>query len=81
MLDDATVILPLAGLFDAAAERANLTKQRAQALAEIERLEAKLADERFTGRAPAQIVEAERDRLAAARARLKTIEDRLAELG
>jgi valyl-tRNA synthetase len=80
VLADAQVIVPLAGLFDFAAERAALEKQRDQAATEVGRLEAKLADERFTSRAPAGIVDAERERLDAARSRLAGIEARLAEL-
>ncbi len=81
VLDRAQVIVPLAGLFDSAAERSNLEKQLAQARAEVDRVAAKLADERFTSRAPAAVVEAERARLDAARARLAGVEARLAELG
>ena len=81
ILDDTTVILPLAGLFDFAAERGTLTKQREQARGEVERLETKLGDERFTSRAPAAVVDAERERLAAAQQRLAGVEARLAELG
>jgi valyl-tRNA synthetase len=81
VLAEAQVVLPLAGLFDFAAERANLEKQRDQARGEVERLEAKLSDERFTARAPENIVAAERERLEAARSRREGIEARLAELG
>ena len=39
VLDGATVVLPMAGLFDSSAERANLEKQRDQARKMIEGLE------------------------------------------
>jgi valyl-tRNA synthetase len=81
ILDEATVILPLAGLFDFTAERLNLEKQRDQAQAEAGRLEAQLANERFTSNAPAAVVTEARERLEAARSRLDGIEARLAELG
>ncbi len=80
VLAEATVILPLAGLFDVAAERANLAKQRDQARAEVERLERQLVDGRFTSNAPAAVVETARERLAAARSRLAGAEARLREL-
>jgi valyl-tRNA synthetase len=80
VLVDAQVVLPLEGIFDSAAERATLEKQRDQAAGEVERLRAKLADERFTSRAPANIVEAERERLEAAQSRLEGLEARLREL-
>src|SRR5262249_6881685 len=81
VLADAQVILPLAGLFDSSAERESLAKQREQAAAEVDRLRTKLADERFTGRAPAKVVESERERLESATSRLQGLELRLAELG
>jgi valyl-tRNA synthetase len=80
VLEDAVVILPLAGLFDAAAERANLEKQRAQARAEVERLERQLANERFVASAPARVVEETRERREAAQGRVAALEERLSEL-
>ena len=80
VLDEAQVIVPLAGLFDVAAERANLEKQRAQAVAEVERHEKQLANKSFTSRAPSAVVQEARERLEAARSRLAAVEARLAEL-
>ncbi len=80
VLDRAQVILPLAGLFDFAAERSNLEKQRSQAAGQVDGLQAKLSNQSFTSRAPAEVVEAERERLEAAQSRLADIETRLAEL-
>ncbi|HXH22052.1 MAG TPA: valine--tRNA ligase [Dehalococcoidia bacterium] len=81
VLDRATVVVPLAGLFDVAAERANLQRQAEQARAEVERLRAQLSNEGFTSRAPAAVVQDARDRLAAAESRLEVAQRRLAELG
>jgi valyl-tRNA synthetase len=81
VLDNAEVVVPLAGLFDAGAERASLEKQLAQARAEVERLRARLAEPGFRSKAPAAVVEAERARLAAAESRLAGVESRLAQLG
>jgi valyl-tRNA synthetase len=72
--------LPLAGLIDLAAERARLTKDLDQAEADVARREAKLANEGFVGKAPANVVQRERDSLEAARAALLTLRTRLAEL-
>ena len=80
VLDGATVVLPMAGLFDSSAERANLEKQRDQARKLAEDLERKLSNEGFTSRAPANIVAAERERLEAAKTRLESVEARLREL-
>ena len=80
VIEGAEVVVPLAGLFDVGAERANLAKQRDQAQGEVERLERQLANESFTDRAPARVVAEARGRLEAARARQAALESRLAEL-
>jgi valyl-tRNA synthetase len=80
VLDGAIVILPMAGLFDAAAERTNLEKQLAQAQSQVESLERQLSNEGFTSRAPANVIAEARERLEAARSRLSSIEARLGEL-
>ncbi len=72
--------LPLAGLIDLVAERARLTKELEQAEADVSRREAKLANEGFVGKAPANVVQRERDSLEAARAALMALRGRLAEL-
>ncbi len=66
VLDEATVILPLAGVIDVAGEKARLDKAIAQLDAEIVGFENKLANENFTGKAPPEVVETQRERLAEA---------------
>jgi len=66
---------------DPEAERARLSKQMAEAEGEVKRLESKLANKQFREKAPAAVVAKEQDRLAAARARLEGLSQRLAELG
>ena len=80
ILQGAEVVLPLAGLLDIEAERARLRGQAAQAEAEVQRLEAKLANEQFRSRAPQEVVAKEEGKLAAARARLEGLQARLGEL-
>jgi valyl-tRNA synthetase len=75
------VVLPMAGLFDLDAERARLQKQIADAEGEVGRLEAKLANEQFTSRAPAEVVAKEQERLATACTRLEGLRESLAEVG
>jgi valyl-tRNA synthetase len=73
VLGEATIILPLAGLIDLDAERARLTAARAKAAAELEKVNAKLADEKFTSRAPEAIIaenQERRDNFTAELARL-----------
>lgn len=79
VLAEAQVVLPLAGLIDVDGERQRLSKQLAAAAAR--RVEAKLANEAFRANAPREIVAREEERLAAARARLEGLGQRLAELG
>ena len=68
MLDEATYALPLEGVIDIAAETGRLNREIAKANAEITQLQAKLANENFTSRAPAHVVEQQRQRKADAQA-------------
>ncbi|NIN95737.1 MAG: class I tRNA ligase family protein, partial [Anaerolineae bacterium] len=69
------------GVVDLDAQRSRLSKQMAEAEAEVGRLEAKLGNAAFREKAPAAVVAKEEDKLAAARARLEGLRQRLAELG
>ncbi len=80
VIDEATAVIPLAGLIDLAAERARLEKERAKAEAEARKIEAKLANADFTRRAPEEVVEENRDRLSAGRAEMARLEAALARL-
>jgi valyl-tRNA synthetase len=84
VVGDATFALPLAGLIDVAAERDRLGKEVAKMQAEIDRFEKKLGNESFVARAPADVVEQEREKLAAAReakAKLEAAHARLGQVG
>jgi len=65
VVDEATLILPLAGLIDLDAERARLGRESAKAAAEAEKVRRKLENEEFVARAKPEVVEENRDRLAA----------------
>ncbi|MFM7275850.1 MAG: class I tRNA ligase family protein, partial [Gammaproteobacteria bacterium] len=58
------LLVPLEGLVDLGAERARLDKEQEKLAREIEKLAARLANPGFTGKAPAEVVEKERARLA-----------------
>ncbi len=80
VLDETTVVLPLAGLVDIAAERARLVKERDKVMAEARKIGQKLENVDFVTRAPEDVVAENRDRLAAAvseTARLQAALDRL----
>ena len=81
VLDRAEVVLPLGGLVDLARERARLDKQIAEAEGHEARIEAKLANPGFTGKAPAAVVARERERLAELQQRLDGLRERRADLG
>ena len=66
---------------DLAAERARLGKERARLEAEIEKARAKLANADFVGRAPAAVVETERQRLAHNQATLDKLRAQFDRLG
>ena len=61
--------LPLKGVIDLAAERARLAKEMQKADADIKRVDAKLANEKFVANAPEDIVEEEKERREEAVAR------------
>ncbi len=72
--------LEVAAAVDRAEELARLEQQLDRAQAEVERGEAKLANEGFTGRAPGAVVAKERDKLAAHVADRDELAARLAKL-
>ena len=63
MAGSVEIFLPLAALVDPEEERARLSKELAEAESHIERLEKLLASD-FANKAPAQLVQKERDKLA-----------------
>jgi valyl-tRNA synthetase len=80
VLDEAVVVLPLAGVIDLDAERARLARERARAEAEAEKVSRKLDNADFVARAPEAVVEENRDRLAAFRADAARLAAALARL-
>jgi valyl-tRNA synthetase len=75
-----TVELDLAGTVDVAAERRRLERDLAAARKEAQSMTAKLGNEAFTAKAPADVIEKSRARLAAAEADIARLEPRLAAL-
>jgi valyl-tRNA synthetase len=81
VLDEATVILPLAEVIDLGVERARLGKERDKAEGEAKKLVQKLENADFVRRAPAEVVEENRDRLVTAQAEIDRLEAALARIG
>ena len=79
--EDAKMFMPMAELVDLAAEKARIEKELAKARKDIEGQERKLANENFVSRAPEQVVNAEREKLAKAQALAANLEESLKNLG
>ncbi len=80
VVQGATLALPVVGFIDLAAERARLAKEINALSADIERTAKKLANQDFVSRAPEEVVEENRARVAeaeAARDKLKAALQRL----
>jgi valyl-tRNA synthetase len=80
-LGEFEIHIPMAGLFDLAAERGRLTKERLKIEAELESLGARLGNPRFVERAKPEVVEESRARGAELEARKRRVEEMLRELG
>jgi valyl-tRNA synthetase len=81
VLAQAQVVMPLKGLIDTDAERGKLSKQLAEAEADVERLASRLSDEQFRSRAPDHVIKRQEELVADARARAEALRNRLQELG
>lgn len=66
---------------DVAAEKARLAKEAARLQGEIAKAQGKLANEGFVARAPAAVIEQEKQRVAEFGATLQKVQDQLARLG
>ncbi len=81
VVDEATVLLPLAEVIDLNQEKARLAKEIAKLSGEIDKVEKKLGNQAFVAKAPPEVVEEQRERRdewAAARAKLTEALERLA---
>ncbi len=74
VLDEATLVLPLADLIDVSAEHTRLSKERDKAAGEVRKIQQKLANANFVSRAPEEVVEEQRERLTAAEAEVARLD-------
>ncbi len=77
----ADLYVPLAGLVDLDEERDRLRRELERARAEVARAEGKLANAGFVAKAPAEVVQAERDKIGAWREATRRLTAQLVELG
>ncbi len=83
VIDEATLVLPIADVIDVAAEKSRLDREIGRLDGEIARFDKKLENVSFVAKAPAEVVETERERRAEAskaRERLREAARRLAAL-
>jgi valyl-tRNA synthetase len=74
------ILIPLAGLIDKEAELKRLNKETEKLRKELAKCTAKLENPKFTARAPAEIVEKERQRVADMSASLQQLETQVARI-
>ncbi len=80
VLDDVTVVLPLAGLIDLDVERKRLATARTKAVSELDKVLKKLSNEDFVRRAREEVVEENRERQANFEAEIVRLDAALARI-
>ncbi len=80
LLGDMKILIPLAGLIDTEAEAARLAREIEKHAKDLGRSEQKLANANFVDRAPPDIVDKERTRVAELRAAIGRLEEQRAAL-
>jgi valyl-tRNA synthetase len=80
LVGDMRLLIPLAGLIDKQAELARLQKNINRHQQDVERIGAKLGNDNFVSRAPAEVVERERQKLAEAQSALASLEEQAARI-
>ncbi len=78
--DAARIFIPMGDLIDFEKELARLNKEKENCQKDIDIIQKKLSNEQFVSKAPAQLVEKERQKLAAANERMEKILASIAEL-
>jgi valyl-tRNA synthetase len=80
VLKEAEVVVPLAGVVDRLAEEQRLLRESEEIKERIAHLEARLRDNAFLGKAPAQVVEKEKQKLSMFEDKLKRLNQELSQL-
>ena len=78
--DSARFFIPLSEIIDSDKELARLEKDRAKAQKDIDFLSGKLSNQGFIAKAPAQLIEAEKAKLAKAQDKMEKIEQSIAAI-
>jgi valyl-tRNA synthetase len=80
VIDEATLVLPLAGIIDLDKERARLTKEIEKNASEVDKIDRKLGNAQFLEKAPDEVVEEQRERRAEAQAVIERLREALARV-
>ena len=80
VIDEATIVLPIADVVDLSGERERLEKDIAKIAVEIEKTNKKLSNEKFIAKAPEEVVAENRERLADEQRKMEKLEAALERL-
>jgi valyl-tRNA synthetase len=75
LVGEMKLLVPIAGLIDKDAELARLDKERSRRRQELERMQAKLANPNFAEKAPAEVVQKERERVVEVQKALQALDE------
>ncbi|MDE1146430.1 MAG: valine--tRNA ligase [Azospirillaceae bacterium] len=81
VVDDATLVLPLADFIDLDKEKARLAKEIQKLVGEIAKVDGKLGNPNFVDKAPPEVIEEQRERRAEAEGTRAKLAEALARLG
>jgi len=77
VLKESEVVIPMESMVDLEAEKKRLLREIEQSEAEVARLEARLSDKEFRAKAPATVVDKEKDKLATSKDKLERLKQQL----
>ncbi|MEM7565409.1 MAG: class I tRNA ligase family protein, partial [Pseudomonadota bacterium] len=80
LVGDMKLMIPLAGLIDKQAEQDRLQKNITKLEQEVARLSGKLCNENFVSRAPAEVVDKEKEKLSEAESALANLQSQLEKI-
>lgn len=80
VISGAEIMMPLSGLINIADEVKRLEKEAAKLLGEVKRVEGKLSNEGFVAKAPANVIESEKQKGEDYKQQLQAVEKRIEEL-
>jgi valyl-tRNA synthetase len=80
LVDELRILIPMAGLIDKAAELARLDKEIQKIQKELPRIEGKLNNPKFINKAPAEVIEKEKEKLNRLTTNLKNLEEQRSKI-